>query len=199
MSGTYPVTPKVQQAALQSLQPTRVSFGQNLKRQSRTRGAQRWGIKFTYPQMMRSEFAPLHAFLLSQRGQADTFTTLLPGHTTPRGSWLGSPIVNGSSQSGRTINLRGLTASQSGVAKAGDLIKFPSHSKVYMVTADANSDSSGTASISIEPALIATPIDGEAPVTTNVPFNVALASDTLDANISPGVLYGMEVNLVEVW
>lgn len=199
MSGTYPTTPKVQQVALQSLQPTRISTGQNLKRQARTRGAQRWGIKFTYPQMLRSEFAPLHAFLLSQRGQADTFTTTLPGHTSPRGSWLGSPIVNGPSQSGRTINLRGLTANQTGIAKAGDLIKFPSHSKVYMVTADANSDSSGTSSVSIEPALIATPDDGEAPVTTNVPFNVALASDTLDANISPGVLYGMEVNLVEAW
>lgn len=199
MSGTYPTTPKVQQVSLQSLQPTRVSLGQSLKRQTRTRGAQRWGIKFTYPQMLRSEFAPLHAFLLSQRGQADSFTTVLPGHTTPRGSWGGSPIVNGPGQGGRTINLRGMTASQTGIARAGDLIKFPSHSKVYMVTADANSDSSGTASISIEPALIATPIDGEVPVTSNVPFNVALVSDTLDANISPGVLYGMEVNLVETW
>ena len=199
MSGTYPTTPKVQQATLQSVQPTRVSFGQNLKRQARTRGVQRWGIKFTYPQMLRSEFAPLHSFLISQRGQADTFTTLLPGHTSPRGSWGGSPIVNGSGQTGRSINLRGMTASQVGIAKMGDLIKFPSGNKVYMVTADANSDSSGAATLSIEPALLTSPIDGEAPVTTNVPFTVALASDTLDANISPGVLYGLEVNLIEVF
>jgi predicted urease superfamily metal-dependent hydrolase len=149
--------------------------------------------------MKRAEFAALHAFLLSQRGQADTFTTVLPGHTAPQGTWAGAPVVSGAGQSGASVALSGFTASQTGVAKAGDLLKFAGHSKVYMVTADANSSGTGTATLSIQPALIASPANGEALTTSSVPFTVALASDNLDANLSPGVIYGLEIDLVEAW
>jgi hypothetical protein len=68
-----------------------------------------------------------------------------------------------------------------------------------MVTADANSSGTGTATLSIQPALIASPANGEALTTSSVPFTVALASDNLDANLSPGVIYGLEIDLVEAW
>ena len=197
--GTFPFTPRPNSATLSSTQPTRVSVAQSLKRQSRTRGAQRWVIKLGYAPMTRAEFAPLHAFLLAQRGQADTFATTMPGHTAPLGTWAGLPVVTGAGQSGRTINLRGLTASQAAAAKAGDLLKFAGHSKVYMVTADAASDSGGLATVTIEPQLIAAIADSEALTTSYVPFTVAMAGDNLDANLSPGVFYGFNVDLVEVF
>jgi hypothetical protein len=199
MSGALPTTPAPASATLGSVQPTRVSQAHSLKRQARTRGAQRWTLHFAWAPLKRAEFAALHAFLLSQRGQADSFTTLLPGHTAPQGSWAGAPVVNGAGQSGRSVSLRGFTASQAGVAKAGDLLKFAGHSKVYMVTADAASNGSGIAAVSIEPALISGPADGEAITSSNVPFTVALAGDNLDVALSPGVLYDLEVDLVEVW
>ena len=40
------------------------------------------------------------------------------------------------------------------VLKAGDLIKFNGHSKVYMVQSDIDSDGSGAATVSIEPSLL---------------------------------------------
>ena len=199
MSGALPTRPAPARATLRSVQPTRVSVAHSLKRQARTRGAQRWGMRFAFPPMKRAEFAALHAFLLSQRGQADTFTTVLPGHTAPQGTWAGAPVVSGAGQSGASVALSGFTASQTGVAKAGDLLKFAGHSKVYMVTADANSSGTGTATLSIQPALIASPANGEALTTSSVPFTVALASDNLDANLSPGVIYGLEIDLVEAW
>lgn len=199
MSGTLPTTLKPAQATLKSTQPTRVSVSHSLKRQARTDGVQRWSIRLQWPPMLRVHLGELFAFLLSQRGQADTFTTTLQGQTAPQGSWAGSPVVNGASQTGSTVALSGFTASQTNVVKAGDLLKFAGHTKVYMATADASSNASGQASVAIMPALVTSPANGEAVVSSNVPFTVALTSDNLETSMQPGVVYGLAIDLVEVY
>lgn len=195
----YPSSPTPMQVTLRSVQPTRTSVAHSLKRQARTRGAQRWAFRFTYAPLLRVSFAPLFAFLLSMRGQADTFTVVMPTLKTPQGTWLGTPVVNGAGQTGRTVALRGLTASQAAAAKSGDLIKFANHTKVYMVTADAASDGAGLATVTIEPQLIAAINDGELLTTSNVPFTVAMASDNLDTSLSLGLNYSLDVDFIEVF
>jgi hypothetical protein len=71
----------------------------------------------------------------------------------------------------------GFSVSTTGVLKAGDLIKFANDNKIYMVTADADSNVSGQATVSIEPPLQDAVVDNEA-VTVNKPsFTVALIQD----------------------
>lgn len=197
--GALPTSPLPANAILHNAQPTRASRAHSGKRQARTRGAQWFGIKLTYPPMKRTELWPLYGFLLAQRGQADPFTVVLAAHTAALGTWSGAPVVNGAGQSGRTINMRGFAVSQAGVAKTGDLIKFNGHSKVYMVTADANSDAGGLAAVTIEPQPIAAIADGEAVISSNVPFTVARVADNMDLLIRPGVFYTLEIDLEEVW
>ncbi len=197
--GMLPSVQTPAQVVLRSVQPTRVSSAHSLHRQARTRGAQRWGMQLTWAPMRRAVFMQFFAFLMAQRGQADTFTTQLPGHNTPQGTWSGTPVVNGAGQTGRVINLRGLTASQAAAAKAGDILTLAGQTKVYMVTADAASDAGGLAAVAIEPALLASPADGAAVTTSNVQFTVALASDNLDTNLTPGIFYSLVVDLVEVF
>ncbi|NVO07730.1 MAG: hypothetical protein HXX19_18220 [Rhodoferax sp.] len=182
-----------------SVMPTRVSVAHSLKRQARSSGAQRWSLSFRYGQLSRAVMMQFYAFLLSVRGQSDTFTTVLPGHTAPLGSWAGTPLVSGASQTGNSINLQGFTASQTGVAKAGDLLQFSGHTKVYMVTADANSSGTGTATLNIQPALLMSPANLESIVTSYVPFTVALASDNADLGVQAGPLYGLNIDMVEVY
>jgi hypothetical protein len=172
---------------------------QSLKRQVRTRNAQRWGISYTWTPMLRDHFMVFYAFLIAQRGQFDTFTCTLNGSNAPRGSWSGTPLVNGAAQTGRTISLKGFTAVTTGVAKAGDLLKFSGHTKVYMVTADANSDVSGNATVSIEPALMQSPANSEVIVTSSVPFTVAITSDNSDIVAGAGGLAPLNINVVEVY
>lgn len=199
MSDALPASPAPTSATLRSLQPTRVSVAHSLKRQARTRGAQRWGMRLTWDALTRDQFAPLQAFLLAQRGQADSFTLTLSGHNTPRGSWAGTPQVSGADQAGRNINIGGLVANQASAAKAGDLLKFSGHSKVYLVTLDASSNSAGQATLVIEPALIASIANAEAIMVFAVPFTVALVSDSLDANLMPGGFYSLDIDVAEVW
>ena len=76
------------------------------------------------------------------------------------------------------VHLDGFAGSTNNVLKAGDLIKFAGHDKVYMVTDNENSDSSGAVpAVDIEPPLQAAVANNEA-VTVNKPsFTVALQQD----------------------
>ena len=186
-------------ATLSAIQPTRVSVSHSLKRQARSSNAHRWTLKFGYALMPRAHIMQFYSFLLNLRGQADTFTTILPGHTTPQGSWAGTPVVAGASQTGAAVNLSGFTASQTGIVKAGDLLQFAGHTKVYMATADASSSGTGTATVSIRPALMQGPANGEAVASSNVAFTVALASDSMDTSIQAGPLYALNIDMVEVY
>jgi hypothetical protein len=200
MSGTFPASPVASSIKLGSIQPALVSTAQSLKRQTRTRGGQRWKVSLTWQNRTRAQIAPVWAFVMAQRGQWDSFQIVLPGHDTPQGSWAGgAPLVDGASQAGRTINLKGFTPSQAGVIKAGDVLKF-SDSKVYIATADANSTGAGkVAALAIEPALMVAPADGEAVVYTSVPFTMALASDLNDYGIKPPLFYDFALDLMEAW
>ena len=199
MSGSFPLTPSPSAIKIQSLAPTRVSVAHSLRRSTRTTGAQRWIVTADWEGLTRAQFAPIQAFVIAQRGQWDSFSMVLPGHKQPQGVATGIPLVNGATQSGRTLATRGWSANVTGILKAGDFIGITGQTKVYMVTSDANSDTSGNATLVIEPALMATPADGAALVVRNVPFTLALASDTIEIGVQPPVLYSFSLSLIEAF
>ena len=199
MSGSFPLTPSPSAIKIQSLAPTRVSVAHSLRRSTRTTGAQRWIVTADWEGLTRAQFAPIQAFVIAQRGQWDSFSMVLPGHKQPQGAASGTPLVNGATQTGRTLATRGWSANVAGILKAGDFIGITGQTKVYMVTSDANSDASGNATLVIEPALMATPADGAALIVRNVPFTLALASDTIEIGVQPPVLYSFSLSLIEAF
>jgi hypothetical protein len=199
MSGTFPLTPAPSALKIQSYQPTRVSLSHNLRRSVRTNGAQRWVITADWVGLTRAQFAPIQAFVLAQRGQWDTFTAALPAHKLPQGVATGTPLVNGANQQGRSLATRGWTANLAGVMKAGDFLGIAGQTKIYMVTADANSDSTGSATLAIEPALLMVPSDSASLAVRNVPFTLAFGSDTLESAVAPGGIYNFSLQLVEAF
>ena len=199
MSGSFPTNPAPSALKIQSYQPTRVSLSHNLRRSVRTNGAQRWVITADWVGLTRVQFAPIQAFVLAQRGQWDTFTAALPAHKLPQGVATGTPLVNGANQQGRSLATRGWTANLAGVMKAGDFLGIAGQTKVYMVTADASSDGYGNATLVIEPALMAVPADGSSLVIRNVPFTLALSSDTQESAVTPGAFYNFSLQFAEAF
>ena len=195
MSGTFPSSPVPLSLTVRSLQPTQTSQSQSLKRQVRSRGSQRWAFKLSFGQCNRSEIAPLIAFAVAQRGQFGSFT-FSPPVVGSRSAGAGSPVVRVSTASGRLVPVHGVGAGVL-IAKAGDYVKFANGSKVYMLTADAVANSSGQASLSIEPALYAGVSAGEAVILDNVPFTVAFAADQHETPIE-ALVFGWDCELVEV-
>jgi len=88
-----------------------------------------------------------------------------PKRATPKGNPVGTPVVNGAGQSGYTLATRGWTASATGVLLDGDCIQIGY--RLHRVTADANADSSGHATLAIWPPLRETPADGATIQTSN--------------------------------
>lgn len=195
----FPSSPAPSTLKIRSLQPTLVSTAHSLQRQVRSRGGHRWMISVAWPVLKRAEWAAFFGFSQAQRGQFGTFTFVLPGNlATPQGVATGTPLVNGASQTGRSVLTKGWTNSITGILKAGDVIKFAERNKVYMLTADANSDGGGLATLAIEPALFVSPLDGEALTVSNVPFTVAFAGDARESDYVPGPFFSFAADMIEV-
>lgn len=200
MSGALPTSPAFADIKITSINPTLTSRTISGKRQTRQIGGQYWRIYATYPPMTRSEFEPIYGFLMKQRGSFETFTMVPPvvGSTTATG--YGTPVINGGSQTGRTVNTDGWTANQSAgnLLKAGNYLKFANHDKVYVLTDANTSGSSGESTLSIEPALLTSPADGSAITIASVPFTVYLMNSGLvEYNVDNTGLFYYDLDLCE--
>lgn len=184
-----PTTVLPAQVSVSSWSPTLVSRAYSGKTQRRQRGGhiQRWRLSVRYAPLQRDEFMELWAFLAALRGQYSTFTLTIPTSIVPRGTWGGSPAVNGAVAAGQnTVRIDGLTALVAGAVKAGDFVKFSGHSKVYQVTADGTPDSGGELDLCIMPGLVTALSDNETVSFTSVPFTCILAADTQALDLAPG-------------
>ena len=197
MSGTFPSSTIPGLAILRSIAPTRVSKSHSGKRNVRSNASQRYAARIEWRNRKKADMADIIAFVEAQRGQWGNFLMALPGYTVPLGSWAGAPVVNVAGQTGYTLNLRGLTASQTGIAKAGDLIRIGADLKVYRVAADVNSDAGGLCTITLVQALMISPADGVAITFSNVQFTMACASDIAESPIRPGMIQDFVLDVVE--
>jgi hypothetical protein len=190
MSGTYPSTPVFSSVGFTSEYFNLSSQTISGRMQVRNIGGQRFRFTASYPPMSRAEFAPVNAFIMSQRGMAETFTIFLPEVSTKGGTATGTLSANANAAIGATsVAVTGI----SGTLKAGDVIKFANHSKVYMVTADR----SGAGTMTFFPGLVSAVVNTEQITYTNVPFTVRLANDVQEFSIGTDLYYSYEVDMIE--
>lgn len=136
----------------------------------------RWVVSLSFERDNPDVLAPLQALLVRLRGQAHTFSLHNHERPTPRGIATGTPLVNGASQTGSTLNTDGWTPSTTGILLAGDYIGIGSELK--MIVADVDANGSGEAALSIEPPLRASPSDNDPIVVTRPTAIFRLANST---------------------
>tara|TARA_R110000772_G_scaffold88116_4_gene183343 strand:+ start:501 stop:1079 length:579 start_codon:yes stop_codon:yes gene_type:complete len=190
MSGTYPTTPVFNGVDFDSRYYNLSSETTSGRTQVRNIGGQRWEFSVSYPPLTRSEFAPVTAFIMGQRGMAETFTIVLPEISSRSGDASGTVRTSAAEAIGQTtISIDGL----SGTLKAGDVIKFNSHSKVYMIVADLT----GSGDLEIQPALRQNVPNDDAITYNNVPFTVRLNNDVQSYSLGLASLVEYEVDFIE--
>ena len=200
MSGALPNT-DFQAINFRSEQRTLVSRTDSGKTFRRQIDGQRWSFTFKYPNIKRSEFAPIQAFIIKQRSSKEDFTVTFPSYLNAQGNETGSVLVNGVHAVGdTTIAMDAFASDGAGRFKAGDLIKF-AHSKVYMVVSDVTS-SSNAATVTIEPPLTTALSNNEVVTYDDVPFTVFLKNDIQQfpsQNVTSGgeLLYTFEIDVEE--
>ena len=109
--------------------------------------------------------------------------------TVSRGVWSFTPAVAGASQTGSSVNINiGSASSIVDYAKSFDYVQFNGSTKVYQLTADATSDSSGNVTLTLNCPLVASPNHGSGVVFGNsVDFNFALMERPSSSHL-PGTL-----------
>lgn len=188
---SYPTSPVFNTVNLQSQSPTLVSEAASGKLQARQIAGQRWVFTASYPPLTRSEFAPVSAFIMQQRGRLNTFTIEIPVVSDSASSATGTLAVNGAVTAGNTvIAVDGLTGS----LELGDLVKFNGHDKVYMVVAVSGANMT---SMTVEPPLVEDVANDETIIYNNVPMKVRLNNDVQEFGLRTDSLVSYEVDFIE--
>ena len=198
MSGTFPASPVMKGADIDSNQPTIVDLSESARRQSRTVEGHLWSARCMYPEMEKADFRPLFAFAAAQKGRSESFQIVFP-HLEPLGAALGTPQVSGALLAGVTsVNLSNYTASIAGIIKAADFFKFNNHSKVYMFTEDADSSAGGAVTgAQFIPALIEDVPDLTQITIHSIPFTMAFKNDIQSYKTSSPLFMKYEIDLIE--
>lgn len=115
-----------------------------------------WTATLTLPPMMREQAANWEAFMMKLHGRKGTFLLGDPDAKTIQGGANTSATLNGAISVGDfTISINTNNANMTNLFKAGDYIQIGTAgaAKLYMIVDNATSNSSGIASVNIEPAI----------------------------------------------
>ena len=196
MSGQFPTSPNFRSINFKDNRPTLLNQTLSGKKQVRQIGSQYFSFTVQMPPLQQDKFQEVFAFIQKQKGSFEDFTIQAPIDNLGASKSETDILVNGVHSAGdNTIAMDGFSQT-TGALKAGDLIKFANHSKVYMVSEDANA-SGGAVTVTISPNLVASLSDNEA-VTVNKPsFTVYLESDVLYTTDASG-FYSISFDVREV-
>ena len=162
MSGAFPTTIGFSAINFENVRPSLNNQSISGRRNTRQIGSQYFRFTCVMPTMDKDDAMDVFAFLQKQKGSFENFTIQLPFENRGADKSSTSVKVNGShTASDGTIALDGFSTSTTAVLKAGDMIKFSGHTKVYMVQSDIDSNSSGEATVLIEPNLVTALSDNE--------------------------------------
>lgn len=174
MAGTLPVNDFVR-VALTSVHPGQTTVSVSGRRQTRQYATQIWQFECEYRSLERADASRVMAFIAKQRNNLLDFDVLIPPFSDTQGTVTAMLAANPGTSA--TLNVTGTNAvgsssiavnsawtsakfasagvSASQALRAGDFVTFSNHYKTYQLTEDVTFDSSGTATLSIYPALIA--------------------------------------------
>lgn len=128
--------------------------------QTITRPGTHWQIDAQWSNLWEGSRADLVGFFARLNGREHRVSLPVFNYTTVsrRGTYQGSPVVDGASQTGATLDIRGATATVTDWARAGDYIQVGN--QLFMVTADTDTNGAGEASLPIIPKIRSSFIDG---------------------------------------
>lgn len=168
--------------------------------QSQKHQGQWWEFDASLPPMLRADAEEWISFFLSLNGSYGRFLFGDPTGETARGIATGTPLVDGSSQTGDQLNIKGFTPNVTGILKKGDYFSIGSglNTRLHkIIENDLNSDSNGDVTARIWPDIRISPTDGDALDFTAPKGVFKLASNEMPFNLKAPSLYRVSFSGIE--
>lgn len=202
--GSFPTTPGFRSVNFRQTTITKKTTTASGRTIRGTNGTTLWSGTLRFPAMSIAEFKPIQAFIAKAQGPLNDFDVFMPvvseNSSNNKNSFdTYNPQVSGSHSAGASsVNIKSGYTIAANILKAGDVVRFENHTKVYMVTDDVNVDSNGDGTMNITPALLENLVDNEDVDGTDVEFRVILSNDVQEFNIGTDELMTYEIDVEEV-
>lgn len=194
---TFPTDPNFRSIGFKDNRPTLLNQTLSGKKSARQIGSQYFSFTVQMPPLQQEKAQEIFAFLQKQKGATGNFTIQAPLDNLGASKGETDILVNTAHSAGiDTVNMDGFSQT-TGALKAGDLIQFENHSKVYMVQENVNA-SGGLAAVKISPNLVSSLADNEE-VTVNKPsFTVYLENNDIMYSTDASGFYSISFDVREV-
>ena len=179
--------------------PTLLNQSLSGRRQVRQIGSQYFSFTVQMPPLQQDKAQEIFAFLQKQKGSSGDFTIGAALDNLGAGKAESDIQVVGSHVAGdASIDLDGFASSQANALKAGDLVRFNGHSKVYMVQNNIDSNADGSLQLMISPNLVTSLANNEAVVVNKPKFKVYLESNEIMYSTDASGFYSISFDVREV-
>lgn len=201
--GTYPTTPSFSAVNFKVNSTTKETVSESGRRIRTSVAGTRFSATLKYPPIKVEDFMSVQAFIAKCQGPLNSFDLVMPTISHSRSGFLGTIEVDGNQSAGdSTITVTAYdtdstVAESKTILKAGDVIRFASHTKVYMVTQDIVTDASGDATIDITPSLFEDIVTATQVQHLAVPFRVTLTNDLQEIKYSNNGFVAYEIDVLE--
>lgn len=152
----------------------------------------------------QSAFKSIQSFFAKARGQLNDFFVTIPGVSDFTGTKSGTPVLALTSDTAQGSTSASVATDAGAVnLKAGDVIQFASHNKVYMLTDNASVSNIGSTQINFTPPLVEdanrdSAFEGAAVQYDEIYFQVIAATDSIQYqyNLDGTVSFSIEIREV---
>jgi hypothetical protein len=200
--GQYPTTPSLQAVNFKINTPTISTITNSGKVRRVGYGHSYYTFDVKYPSITASQLGEVTGFLATALGPLFSFEIVLPelsysksGITSANNVATTGSVLVGQ----RWVNLTGVGVNNTTILKAGDFFRFNNHSKVYMVTQDVTTNSSGNANVQFSGSAVSSLDAGTRIWTNGVPFTVIATEPEQAFDTSYGGISTLSVAMREVW
>lgn len=190
---TFPSTPKPNGMSWRLVMPAQTNVSEwTGRRQTIASGRGWWECQLSLPPIVgTTNVNAWRAFIAKSRGKANDFQ--IPVDPTAQSSAVATPLVNGASQTGRTLNTDGWPVSST-VLVAGQFVTI--NNQLLQLTENVTSNGSGVATLTFEPPIRTAPSDNAAIEFKN-PYCLMYMVEEPTLSVENGYVYSLSLNLRE--
>jgi hypothetical protein len=179
LSGTFPVGEGFISANFKSNNITKRSQTASGRYIRETNATTLWSVTLATPALTQQQARPIQAYITRCRGGVNEFDIVLPevSFSVADSAYHNAVLTCVATAAGSTAVDFTSAVNSATVIKAGDVVRFSNHTKVYMATTDATTDGSGNGTLNIEPALIEAVTTSHTIAHNAVPFRMIMDED----------------------